>query len=183
MPTEIVFETHSTTTDNETGIATGWNNGRLSERGRLQAAGLGKRRRRSGVKAVFSSDLGRAAETVEIAFGGTAIPLHLDARLRECNYGDWNGVPVDKLTVQRSHRISNPFPGGESYQDAVDRVADFLADLSRGWNDQRVLLVGHSATRWALDHLLDGEPLTSLVDAPFDWREGWTYILPNGWER
>jgi alpha-ribazole phosphatase/probable phosphoglycerate mutase len=42
-----------------------------------------------------------------------------------------------------------------------------------------VLLVGHSATRWALDHLLDGRPLELLVDEPFDWREGWHYRL-NG---
>jgi hypothetical protein len=34
---ELVFETHSTTEDNEQGRATGWLPGRLSDRGRLQA--------------------------------------------------------------------------------------------------------------------------------------------------
>jgi len=33
---EIVFETHSTTEDNEAGRATGWLPGRLSEQGRVQ---------------------------------------------------------------------------------------------------------------------------------------------------
>ena len=33
MRVDIVFETHSTTTDNENGIATGWFEGDLSERG------------------------------------------------------------------------------------------------------------------------------------------------------
>ena len=36
MSVEIVFETHSTSVDNERGIATGWQDGELSERGRDQ---------------------------------------------------------------------------------------------------------------------------------------------------
>ena len=35
MTTQIVFETHSVSTDNESGIATGWLDGQLSEEGRL----------------------------------------------------------------------------------------------------------------------------------------------------
>ena len=40
-----------------------------------------------------------------------------------------------------------------------------------------MLLIGHSATRWSLDHLLVGVPLEELVGAPFDWQEGWTYTF------
>ena len=46
MAIELVFETHSTTVDNEEGRATGWQPGRLSEQGRAQARQLGQRRRR-----------------------------------------------------------------------------------------------------------------------------------------
>ena len=183
MSVELVFETHSVTLDNERGIATGWNDGRLSERGRALAARLGERRRNDGVDGIFASDLGRAVETVEIAFAGSGIPVHFDARLRECNYGEWNGMPVARLAAERRRRIREPFPGGESYLDVVDRVAGFLADLARDWEGRRVLLVGHSATRWALDHLLAGVPLEDLVDAPFEWREGWRFLLPSGWGR
>ncbi len=183
MSVEIVFETHSVTVDNEAGIATGWRPGRLSERGRVLAAQLGERRRDDGVHAVFASDLGRAVQTVEIAFGGAGIDIHLDARLRECNYGQWNGMPVVRLAAERRRRIRQPFPGGESYLDVVERVAGFLADLARDWDGRRVVVVGHSATRWALEHLLAGVPLEDLVDAPFQWREGWRFVLPAGWRR
>ncbi len=44
MTIRIVFETHSTTEDNERGIATGWLPGRLSAAGRAQAAELARRR-------------------------------------------------------------------------------------------------------------------------------------------
>ena len=65
---ELVFETHSTTVDNEQGHATGWLPGQLSERGRAQAQQLGRRRRGDGITAVFSSDLARAAQTASVAF-------------------------------------------------------------------------------------------------------------------
>jgi broad specificity phosphatase PhoE len=179
----IVFETHSTTTDNEAGVATGWLDGQLSERGRALARELGGRRRNDGVAAVFVSDLGRAVETVELAFAGSAIPVRLDARLRECNYGAWNGMPVSRLERERTQRITRPFPDGESYLQVVARVASFLEELARDFDEARVVVVGHSATRWALDHLLTGAALHDLVVAPFAWQEGWSYALPTGWQR
>jgi hypothetical protein len=42
-------------------------------------------------------------------------------------------------------------------------------------------VIGHSATRWALDCVLNGMRLEDLVDAPFNWREGWEYVTPSGW--
>jgi broad specificity phosphatase PhoE len=87
----IVFETHATSTDNEAGIATGWLEGELSEAGRGQAIELGERRRAGGFAAVFTSDIARAVQTVEIAFSGAGVPIRHDRRLRECNYGLLNG--------------------------------------------------------------------------------------------
>jgi len=172
---EIVFETHSTSEDNERGIASGWLDAGLSDRGRSLAHELGERRRRNGINLAFSSDLKRPTETADIALSGTNIPVRHDARLRECNYGTLTGRPTDDL-APRSRFIEAPFPGGESYRDVAARVRVFLLDL-RGHDVQRVLVIGHSATRWALDHLLDGASLDALVDAPFSWRPGWTYWL------
>jgi broad specificity phosphatase PhoE len=170
---ELVYETHSTTTDNEAEIATGWLPGILSAAGREQARLLGTRR--SDVDAVFASDLGRAVETVTIAF--TAVPVFLDWRLRECDYGELNGAPAAVVTAARAAHIETPFPGGESYRDVVARTESFLADLRARWDGGRVCVVAHSANRWALDHLLHGESLERLVAAPFAWQEGWEYRL------
>lgn len=116
-------------------------------------------------------------QTAEIAFGGSGIPVHVDARLRECDYGDWNGAPVARFDGRRGRFVAEPFPGGESYRDVVDRTASFLRDRSRDQTGGRIVLIGHSANRWALDHLLRGKALEELVDAPFAWREGWEYLL------
>jgi len=83
MAIEIVYETHATTEDNETGVATGWLPGHVSDTGRADAVLLGRRRRDHGLAAIFVSDLGRAVETVEVAFAGTALPVLKDWRLRE----------------------------------------------------------------------------------------------------
>ena len=176
---EIVFETHSLSTDNELGLATGWLEGRLSEAGRRLARELGERRRADNIAAVYTSDLGRAVETAEIAFRGSGIPIHRDRRLRECDYGTLNGMPASRLEAERVLRIHEPYPGGESYHQVVDRVKSFLDDLPRTLDGERVIVIGHSATRWALDHLLCGAELKDLVDAPFQWQEGWFYVLPT----
>ena len=70
----IVFETHSLTVDNERGVATGWLGGALSARGTRAREELGERRRDDRIDAVFSSDLARAVETAEIAFGRRTSP-------------------------------------------------------------------------------------------------------------
>ncbi len=174
----LVYETHAISTDNLSGHATGWNDSALAPEGRVTAAELGARRRNDGLAAVFSSDLGRAIETVAIAFVDTRIPVYFDGRLREANYGDLNGAPVAEIEVRRRAAIRTPFPNGQSYADVVDGVRCFLDELRRDWAGRRVLIVGHSATRWALQHLVEGTPLEELVDAPFAWKPGWEFVLP-----
>jgi broad specificity phosphatase PhoE len=174
---EIVYETHATSVDNEREVATGWRDGELSEAGRKQALELGQRRRDDGIAVVYSSDLGRAVETAEIAFGGSRIPIRLDRRLRECDYGELTGMPSARLREEIPHRVETPYPGGESYGDVVDRVRSFLDELLVGHDSERVLLVSHAAPRWALQHLLEDAPLAEIVTAPFDWQPGWEYVL------
>jgi broad specificity phosphatase PhoE len=174
---DLVYETHSTSVDNERGIATGWLEGSLSETGRLQAAGLGDRRRDDGLYVVFTSDLRRATQTAEIAFAGSPIPIQSDRRLRECNYGSMNGLPREQVEAERRRRLDEPYPGGESWRQAVERVADFLQGLRPSYVGRRVLIIGHVATKWALDHVVLGIPLEQLVEGPFEWQEGWEYTL------
>jgi len=71
------------------------------------------------------------------------------------------------------------YPGGESWRQAVERVGLFLNDLPLRWDGQRVLVIGHVATRWALDHFLGGVPLEDLMAEDFAWQEGWEYRLTS----
>jgi broad specificity phosphatase PhoE len=178
MSMEIVFETHALSEDNERGIATGWLPGRLGERGRANAADMGRRRRDGGIAAVFTSDLRRAAQTAEIAFGDVGIPILYDWRLRECDFGTRNGSPGAEIRRDRLDYCDRPYPGGESHGQAIARVAGFLADLPTRWAGRRVMLIGHLATYRALEHVINGRTVRELVSAEFEWRaEGWEYRL------
>lgn len=179
MSIRIVYETHSTTTDNEAGIATGWRPGVLSPAGRRRARQLGERRRDDGIAAVFTSDLHRAVETARLAFEGSALPIHHDPRLRECNYGDLNGCPQATLAPVRARHVDEPFPNGQSYRDVLVATEDFLRGLAAGWDGTRVLVIAHSANRWALESLLAGARLEAVVVAASHWRPGWEYTLPT----
>lgn len=178
---QVVFETHSMTLDNEAGLATGWLPGALSATGREQAAELGRRRRADGIAAVFCSDLARAIETAAIAFDGTGIPVLADWRLRECDYGSLNGTSAARIHAHRAEHVDVPYPGGESWRQATARVGRFLADLpvlnqSQRWAGQRILVIGHVATRWGLDIALLGALLEELAGCDFDWQPGWEYL-------
>jgi alpha-ribazole phosphatase/probable phosphoglycerate mutase len=169
MSVRVVYETHSTTEDNEAGIMTGWLPGRLSATGRAQAEELGARRRGT-VDAVFCSDLGRAVETGRIAFDDT-LPVFLDWRLRECDYGELNGTPVRRLPVDER------YPGGETWREAVARVTRFLDELVATRDGGRVCVIGHVATRWAFDQRVRGVSLEQLAEEDFAWQPGWEYEL------
>jgi broad specificity phosphatase PhoE len=173
---EIIFEYHSTSVDNEAGVASGWRDPPLSEKGREEAQELGERRQAERFDAVFCSDLRRAVETAEIAFGAVA-PVRRDRRLREYDYGTMTGAPADVVRAERQARLDVPFPGGESLPDVVDRVRGFLDYLARRLDGKRVVVIGHGATRLALEHLLAGVSLEEAAAEPFKWEPGYRYVL------
>jgi 2,3-bisphosphoglycerate-dependent phosphoglycerate mutase len=177
VATQIIFETHSLSEDNESGVATGWLPGRLSASGRQMASALGKRRPASGLAVVFTSDLTRAMETAAIAFAHSDLPILADWRLRECNYGSLNGAPSEKVHADRTAYLERPYPGGESWRDATDRVGRFLEDLALFWEGATVLVIGHVATRLGLERFILGQDLGQAMSAEFAWQEGWEYTL------
>jgi broad specificity phosphatase PhoE len=167
MSVEIIFEYHSTSTDNEASVASGWNDPPLSDKGREQAKELGERRRGERIDAVFPSDLRRAGETAEIAFPG--VPAYPDARLREYDYGSMTGSPPAVIHAERPRRVQTPFPDGESLADVAIRVRCLLDAIARDWDGKCVVVIGHGATKLALDHLLGGMSLEDAASQTFTW--------------
>ncbi len=173
----IIFETHATTVDNEAGRASGHKDVQLSPLGEEQAREMGKRYKREEFDAVFCSDLARCYRTAEIAFAGRDVRIIKDGRLRECDYGDLTGSPSEVIEKERPRRIHEPFPGGESYEQAVERMKRFLGGLLAGYNGKQILVIGHRATQYAFMHLIDGAPLEEAVTAPWQWQPGWVHCL------
>ncbi len=174
---KILFETHATTWDNEAGIASGANDSPLSDLGRKQAARLGARYRDDTFDAIFCSTLARSYRTAEIAFSDRDLLIITDARLNECNYGKLNGHLAREVEPKRASHIETPFPGGESYTDACKRMHSFLEELAKDYQDKKLLIIGHRATQYGLDHWLKGKSIQEAITAPWAWQPGWEYVL------
>jgi broad specificity phosphatase PhoE len=171
----IWLEMHATSLDNEARLASGWYDVGLSPLGARQAQELGERRRHTGLAAIFCSDLRRAYDTAQIAFSDSVTPIVRDARLRECDYGTMNRHPVAEIDTRRLRSISEPFPGGESYEGATRRVAEWMREAAAGYSAETILVIGHRATFYALEHLCRGVPLAEVIAATWQWQPGWRY--------
>lgn len=172
----IIFESHSTTTDNQTGRASGWNDVELSLSGQSQAKELGERYAGSHFDAIFCSDLQRSYKTAEIAFS-SKFPLIKDRRLRECDYGQQNGADKKLVFESRGQHLLEPFPGGESFTQTSQRMKNFLDDLRQNYQGKTVLIIGHRATQYGLEQCLNGKTLEQAVLEPWQWQPGWKYTL------
>lgn len=179
MAVKITYFVHGTTIDNEQERATGWKPGELSELGIKQVKELGEQVADKHFDVVFVSDLRRAADTAELAFGGKyqIIP---DTRLREWNYGNLTGRPLAEID-EESKAKDEPFPNGENHHDVEKRIAEFLQFLKENYNGKHVAIVGHQAPQLALEVLLKGKTWKQALDEDWrktkSWQPGWEYIL------
>lgn len=174
---KIIFESHATSLDNENDLSSGHNDVQLSELGLQQAKELGERHRGEKLDVIFCSDLERSYKTAEIAFSERNIPIIKDRRLRECDYGDLTQHPANEVKQQRAERVKTPFPNGESYEQTLERMRSFLLELLEKYEGKKVMIIGHRATQYGLEHWIKGVNLQEAVTAPWQWQPGWEYEL------
>ncbi|MFA7653688.1 MAG: histidine phosphatase family protein [Candidatus Magasanikbacteria bacterium] len=179
MTVSITYFVHGTTTDNEKGLATGWNQGELSETGKQQAVKLGELTSGENFDVVFCSDLKRAVDSANLAFG-KKYKIITDKRLRECNYGERSGLSSIKPDEMKAH-VDQPFPGGESYRDVEKRVVEFVEFLKNNFSGKHVATVAHQGPQLALEvicnHLSWTDAITSDWRRVGKWQPGWKYII------
>lgn len=174
---KIWFEPHATTTDNEAHLASGWNDIDLSELGVEQTFQPVERSKERGIEVIFTSDLQRAVKTGVPAANELGIPMYVDQRLRECNYGEYTQKPKGEVDALKPEVIDKPFPGGESYQDCMKRMGEFLADLKKNFEGKTVMIIGHRATQYGLEHHILGKSVRQCVTDPWEYQPGFEYTL------
>ncbi|MBT3358420.1 MAG: histidine phosphatase family protein [Rhodospirillales bacterium] len=176
---KITYFVHGTTTDNEKDISSGWSDVELSELGIQQSKDLGKTLAGKHFDVVFCSDLKRAVDSVHHTWGGK-FPVIQDARLRECNYGDFNAKASEFVEPLQEQSIARPMPNGESYEMVKTRMANFLADLKKTHEGKVIAIVAHKAPQLALDVLLKGKTWEQAFADDWrktkSWQPGWEYV-------
>jgi broad specificity phosphatase PhoE len=146
----------------------------LSPEGREQAGRLRDRLAGIAFDRILSSPLARARETAAIVAGDRQITV--DQRLREMDYGAWEGLTYDQIyerdPVRRRAWERDPAvlrcPDGESGNDVAARAGEFLVDLLEshvarhgpgGTEEWPVLAVGHGSLNRILVCLALGLPI------------------------
>lgn len=168
MAVEITFIGHARSLDNERGVASGHVDVDLAEVGVQTAQALAAEYETTPLDAVFTSDLKRAVRTAELVFDQRGIPIIRDSRLREADYGTLGGLPSNQV-IHADH-ISEPFPDGESYQQVMARMRSFLVDLLARYDGQQVVIIGHRATRYGLEHWVNSLSIADAIAQRIDVR-------------
>jgi alpha-ribazole phosphatase len=121
----------------------------LTETGRAQMAASA--RRVLPVDALLSSPRLRCAAFAGDLAEHAGIPLVIDARLREIDFGDWEGLPTAELARTAPAALHafwrDPYrltpPGGEPMTAFVGRLRAFWRDLVTQAPGARVLIIAH----------------------------------------
>lgn len=175
---KITYFVHGTTLDNENHKSSGWNDAKLSDLGIRQSKDLAKLTADKVFDAVFTSDLSRAIDSAYLIWGSKYIQ-HSDKRLRECNYGDLNGMDSEIVEPMQEKSVTASMPNGESYEDVKARVDDFLGSIRREYDGKHIAIVAHKAPQLALDVLLKGMTWDEAFAGDWRkkkaWRPGWEY--------
>jgi len=140
-----------------------WDTG-LAPEGAAQARAWARRLAREEIGTILSSDLARAARTAGIIADALGLPVRLDARLREQDWGAWTGETVSEITqgrfagkfaaVERSGWDFRP-PHGESRREVLARSLEALHEAAARDPNGRILVVAHlGVLQCLMNHLL-----------------------------
>lgn len=178
MSVKIIYFVHGTTTDNELHKAAGWNEVDLSEKGIEQSKALRGQINIDEIDFVISSDLRRAVHSANNIFENDK-EIIVDKRLRECDYGDFNGD--DSSKVKYEEHIQKSFPNGECLIDVERRMRSLCNELLDKYDGKTIAFVAHKAPQLALDVITKKMTWEDAIDNDWRktkaWQPGWTYEL------
>jgi broad specificity phosphatase PhoE len=146
----------------------------LSPDGRDQAKLLGAQLAHLRIDLCVCSRFPRAQETARLALEGRDVPFEVDERLDDIRIGDLEGDTIEQYRAfKKGLGRKQPFPGGESLDQAAERyAAAFEALVAR--KEEHVLVACHEIpVRYALNagagaSDLDGPPFHDVPNAvPF----------------
>ena len=125
----------------------------LNDSGRAQAAALASHLRGVPIDALYASPIRRALETAQIIGAELEIPLHQDIRLREIEFGIFEGMTYDKARQQHPEDVRNwdtsylsyKVPGGESRRDVQERMRCAWDEITTHAGLRTVAIVTHGS--------------------------------------
>lgn len=123
----------------------------LTELGKEQSERISARLEDIALEAIYSSDLDRSRYCARLIADGHDLVLFLEDELREINFGEWEGRTWVELQEAYPHEWQSRLqdltnyqvPGGESLQDAADRIRPAIRRILEKHPNGDVALVAH----------------------------------------
>ncbi|PZR53722.1 bifunctional RNase H/acid phosphatase [Xylanimonas oleitrophica] len=101
---------------------------------------------------IVASPMVRTQETATAISRRLGLPVRTDARLRECEFGEWESLTAPQIEERWPGELglwhttgTYVPPGGESYEQVGERVDEALQELLRAGTGRAVVVVGHAA--------------------------------------
>ena len=144
---KIYITRHSKTIWNEEKRLQGWKDSPLTNQGKEDAKELKKYLEHLSIDHVYSSPIKRAYDTATLLFDQEII---IDDRLKEMNFGDYEGKLINNLFDDKDYNDLWNCPksdfglkNGETYQEVYDRLNDFLKEIYCLHSNETVFIVIH----------------------------------------
>ena len=117
----------------------------LTEVGQQQAQKLAESALDKGIDVILCSPLLRARQTAQAVSDAIGVPIRIDERLVEFDFGTFDGRSrFDEDFLWTRAQMPTRFPGGESAFDLAYRVYGLLYEIKEKYSDKTVLLVCHN---------------------------------------
>ncbi len=147
----------------------------LNKIGKQQAIALTHALREEHFDQIYSSNLQRALETAALIKANRKISLIPDPRLRELNFGVFEGLTFSEAKTQYPDMLSawldnydQPPDNGEPFSSLAERVSSFLDDLKTIATPQTILIVSHGGCIREIIRLILGLPRERYWSFQFD---------------
>jgi broad specificity phosphatase PhoE len=115
----------------------------LTDEGREEARLLGEQIRQIVIDLCVHTRFERTRETAAIALKGRRVPFEVEPLLDDIDVGELEGRTLDEYRAwKREHTRRDPFPGGESLDDAARRYARAFRKLIER-PETSILVVAH----------------------------------------
>jgi broad specificity phosphatase PhoE len=116
---------------------------RLTDKGRDESRLLGKQVAHIPLDLCVHTQFSRTLETAEIALAARNVPFEEHAAFGDIDIGELEGKTLEEYRAwKRAHTRSDPFPGGESLDDAARRYATAFEQLLKR-PESSILVVAH----------------------------------------
>ena len=125
----------------------------LTEKGQEQALELGRKIQEEGIRIdeILCSPLMRAADTARRVSEMTGIPVRVEQRLKEQNFGKYEGTPRDGEEFRKAKTcFATDYDGGESMIRFCQRIYNLLDDIRNDPEEKVYLLVAHNGVARAV---------------------------------